>query len=130
MLTLVGDPKHESLQNVKQHNLMRIRRLMRTLENKMGTLLDIAKNTLNGTYYGSLNDNNINKINKIQNDHPFFPHGASEPHDCALSVLCALSFPGEHPNPFWRNPYPQGYREARAESLRVIEAARRGEQKK
>lgn len=39
----------------------------------------------------------------------------------------ALSYPVEHLSPIWRNPYSKGTPEARAESLRVIEAAQRGE---
>ena len=39
----------------------------------------------------------------------------------------ALRYPVENLFPIWRNPYPIGTPEARAESLRVIEAARRGE---
>ena len=35
--------------------------------------------------------------------------------------------PGAIVGAIWRNPYPQGTPAARAESLRVIEAARRGE---
>ena len=34
---------------------------------------------------------------------------------------------GANPKAIWRNPYPQGTPEARAEKLRIIEAARRGE---
>jgi hypothetical protein len=42
-----------------------------------------------------------------------------------LSSLAVM--PGEHYTTLWRNPYPQGTPQARAESLRIIEAARRGE---
>lgn len=42
-----------------------------------------------------------------------------------LSSLAVI--PGEHYTTLWRNPYPQGTPQARAESLRIIEAARRGE---
>ena len=94
----------------------------------MVTLLDIAKNALNkGTYYDSLKIKNNNIINDLQNDHSFFLKDRSETHKSALSAISAISLPGEHPTPFWRNPFPQGTPEAREESLRVIEAAKRGE---
>jgi hypothetical protein len=94
----------------------------------MGTLLDIAMNTiLNDAYYGTIKIKKNNIINKIQKECPPSVQEEADPQRCAVSVKSALSYPSEHPSLIWRNPYPQGTPEARAESLRVIEAARRGE---
>jgi hypothetical protein len=45
----------------------------------------------------------------------------------AFHGVAAVIKSGANAEAIWRNPYPQGTPEARAETLRVIEAARRGE---